>query len=302
MRKPPLRSPAIENHPHFFKIIHSGFIHEGRLRIPTKFMSNFPNKLSDVGKLIVPGGKIWNIRLKRDSTGMWFEQGLQEFIKYYSMSAGHLLLFRYDGNSKFQVTIFDMTATEIGYPCSNAAVDGSGLREKKGGPKTYNNRNPILKCKEEQVEYEENAAKPFAGKATSQFEKRRTGKLKITEPSDGDTVKTREDDDIIETSEDTETLETSEDDAAAETSEYDDVVEMSEDDTLKYWMLIPSTKMFVEKLASMNVRRMVWRNYVTKEIRWMKESSVVHNPCAAGSPSEPCQTKQQKLPHQGFIN
>ncbi|KAK9165317.1 hypothetical protein Scep_000508 [Stephania cephalantha] len=233
MRRPPLRSPATENHPHFFKIIHSGVIHEGRLRIPTKFMSNFPNKLSDVGKLIVPGGKIWNIRLKRDGTGMWFEQGLQEFIKYYSMSAGHLLLFRYDGNSKFQVTIFDMTATEIGYPCSNAAVDGSGLRERKGGPKTYNNRNPILKCKEELVEYEENAAKPFAGKATSQFEKRRTGKLKIIKPSDGDTVKTNEDDDIIETSEDTEKLETSEDDAAAETSEYDDVVETSEDDAIE---------------------------------------------------------------------
>ncbi|KAK9129660.1 hypothetical protein Sjap_010147 [Stephania japonica] len=63
---------------------------------------------------------------------------------------------------------------EIGYPCSNATVDvGSDFHKKKDGPKTCNSRNPILKCKEEQVE-------------------------------DDGTV------DASETSEDTETLETSE--------------------------------------------------------------------------------------------
>ncbi|KAK9129666.1 hypothetical protein Sjap_010153 [Stephania japonica] len=234
MRRPPLRSPATENRPHFFKIIHSGVIHGGRLRIPTKFMSNFRNGLSDFTKLSVAGGKIWKIRLKKDSSGMWFEDGLQEFIKYYSINAGHLLLFRYDGNSKFRVVIFDMTATEIGYPCSNAAVDvGSELHKKKDGPKTYDNHYPILKCKEEEVGYDGNGAKPFAGKVTSQFEKRRTGKLKFIELSDGDTVKTNADDDVIESSEETETLGTSEDDVVAENSKDDDLVETSEEDAIE---------------------------------------------------------------------
>ncbi|XP_026396439.1 B3 domain-containing protein Os03g0619800-like [Papaver somniferum] len=37
-------------------------------------------------------------------------------MEFYSISAGHLLVFRYDGNSTFHVLIFTMSATEIEYP------------------------------------------------------------------------------------------------------------------------------------------------------------------------------------------
>ncbi|KAI3917209.1 hypothetical protein MKX01_026397 [Papaver californicum] len=37
-------------------------------------------------------------------------------MDYYSINVGYLLFFRYDGNSLFRVTIFDMSATEIEYP------------------------------------------------------------------------------------------------------------------------------------------------------------------------------------------
>ncbi|KAK9164337.1 hypothetical protein Syun_005239 [Stephania yunnanensis] len=203
MRHPPSTSPSATAHaPHFFKIIHSDMIDEGRLRIPTKFTSNFPNGLSDVAKLSVPGGKIWDIKLKKYGDGMWFEKGLREFIKYYFINAGHLLLFRYDGNSKFHVIIFDTSATEIGYSFSNAAVDvGSELHKKRDG----------LKSSKGQVEHAEKATKPFAGKVRSQFEKR-TGKLEIIEVSDGDTDEACEVDGTIETSEDDYAFETSEDD------------------------------------------------------------------------------------------
>ncbi|KAK9165318.1 hypothetical protein Scep_000509 [Stephania cephalantha] len=87
MRHPPSTSPAMTHAPHFFKIIHSDMIDEGRLRIPTKFTSNFPNGLSDVAKLSVPGGKIWDIKLKKYGDGMWFEKGLREFIEYYFIDA-----------------------------------------------------------------------------------------------------------------------------------------------------------------------------------------------------------------------
>ncbi|KAK9129667.1 hypothetical protein Sjap_010154 [Stephania japonica] len=170
----------------------------------------------------MPGGKFWDIKLKKDSNGMWFEKGLREFIKYYLINVGHLLLFRYDGNSKFHVIIFDTSATEIGYPCSNATVDvGSELHKKRDGPKTYNNLNPILKCRKGQVEHAENATKPFVEKVRSQFEKRRTGKLEIIDISDCDTVEGCEDDGTIETSEDDYLFETSEDDD--DDDDYDDV-------------------------------------------------------------------------------
>ena len=48
--------------------------------------------------------------------GVWFENGWCEFASYHGLTMGHLLVFRYDGNSQFDVLIFDATATEIDYP------------------------------------------------------------------------------------------------------------------------------------------------------------------------------------------
>ncbi|KAI3851950.1 hypothetical protein MKW98_019949 [Papaver atlanticum] len=48
-----------------------------------------------------------------------FENGWPEFVEFYSISVGHVILCRYDGNSKFQVHIFGMDATEIDYPSHN---------------------------------------------------------------------------------------------------------------------------------------------------------------------------------------
>ncbi|MCL7047321.1 hypothetical protein MKW94_015585, partial [Papaver nudicaule] len=56
---------------------------------------------------------MWRVELKKTKTKIWFEKGWDEFMDYYSINVGHLLVFRYDGNSLFHVTIFDMSATEI---------------------------------------------------------------------------------------------------------------------------------------------------------------------------------------------
>ncbi|XP_052205128.1 B3 domain-containing transcription factor VRN1-like, partial [Diospyros lotus] len=47
---------------------------------------------------------------------VWLCEGWKGFAQYYSIRYGHLLLFRYDGNSHFHVLIFDMSASEIEYP------------------------------------------------------------------------------------------------------------------------------------------------------------------------------------------
>ncbi|TYG75327.1 hypothetical protein ES288_D03G021300v1 [Gossypium darwinii] len=78
----------ISNSPCFFKIILQDTIQNGKLKV----------------ELTKCGGKIW------------FENGWLEFSNLYSLELGHLLVFRYDGNSNFHVIIFDRTASEIQYP------------------------------------------------------------------------------------------------------------------------------------------------------------------------------------------
>ena len=67
--------------------------------------------------LKLPCGSQWKLGLTKSSDGkVWIDKGWPEFSKQYSIARGHLLVFRYEGNSQFSVVIFDTTTTEIDYP------------------------------------------------------------------------------------------------------------------------------------------------------------------------------------------
>ncbi|XP_010263799.1 PREDICTED: B3 domain-containing transcription factor VRN1-like isoform X2 [Nelumbo nucifera] len=104
---------------HFFKIIHSSILQQRQLVIPEKFVRKLRGNLSTVAVLTVPSGKVWRIGLKKVNGKLWFQKGWQEFVEYHSLGEGHVLVFRYEGNSHFHVLIFDTTASEIEYPCDH---------------------------------------------------------------------------------------------------------------------------------------------------------------------------------------
>ncbi|KAI3884594.1 hypothetical protein MKW92_048827 [Papaver armeniacum] len=104
--------------PQFFQIMHNAIIQDGNLIIPPEFVAKHGADLSHHATLKVPDGLTWDVKLKRDSNG--FQIGLLvPFIEYYSIRAGHLLLFKYHGDSQFQVIILDISACEIEYPAVN---------------------------------------------------------------------------------------------------------------------------------------------------------------------------------------
>ena len=47
--------------------------------------------------------------------GVWFQNGYSEFASCHGLIVGYSLVFKYEGNSHFDVLIFDATATEIDY-------------------------------------------------------------------------------------------------------------------------------------------------------------------------------------------
>lgn len=85
-------------------------------KIPKKFVKKYGEHLSDSVCLKIPSGCEWEVGVTRNGNKVWFEQGWPAFAKFYSLNYGVFLLFRYEGNSKFQVCIFDTSATEIAYP------------------------------------------------------------------------------------------------------------------------------------------------------------------------------------------
>ncbi|XP_026428234.1 B3 domain-containing transcription factor VRN1-like [Papaver somniferum] len=87
---------------HFFKILDTYSNKHKRLELPREFTDNYGTELSDLAILKVLNS-IWHIRLKKAKGLLLFENGWPEFMDFYSICVGHVLLFRYDGNSKFQV-------------------------------------------------------------------------------------------------------------------------------------------------------------------------------------------------------
>jgi len=79
------------------------------------FAKAYGYELSTAVVLTVPTQESWKVSLVKEGYKLWFRDGWQEFMEYYSIGFAYFLLFEYEGNSKFEVHIFDTTACEISY-------------------------------------------------------------------------------------------------------------------------------------------------------------------------------------------
>lgn len=66
--------------------------------------------------LETPDDKKWEIHTAKVDQDFWFENGWKEFVTYYSLEYGNMIMFHYEENSHFMVNIFDMSTVEIEYP------------------------------------------------------------------------------------------------------------------------------------------------------------------------------------------
>ncbi|XP_073038874.1 B3 domain-containing transcription factor VRN1-like isoform X2 [Primulina eburnea] len=97
----------------FFKIVSNPGAH--KLRLPPEFTRRCGHNLPDRVSLEVPNGLVWKVELTHSDGEAWLQGGWQRFEEYYSIRLGHFLLFKYVGDSHFEVNIFDTSATEIEY-------------------------------------------------------------------------------------------------------------------------------------------------------------------------------------------
>ncbi|XP_048228271.1 B3 domain-containing protein At3g18960-like [Ricinus communis] len=85
--------------------------------IPKRFIRSYENGLSNPVILKVPSSAKWQVELVEHDGIVWLQNGWQEFQKYYSLAFESFLVFEYnEGDSDFNVTIFNKSTTEIDYP------------------------------------------------------------------------------------------------------------------------------------------------------------------------------------------
>ncbi|XVE55965.1 hypothetical protein DITRI_Ditri03aG0199500 [Diplodiscus trichospermus] len=78
-----------------------------QLAIPRKFASKLRRKLPDIVVLRGPSGAAWTIELSRYGDRLFFKKGWPEFVKDHSLEERDLLIFKFNGESSFDVMIFD---------------------------------------------------------------------------------------------------------------------------------------------------------------------------------------------------
>ena len=92
--------------------------------MPEIFVQKFGDQLSPIVTVNGPNGQVWKLGLENENDTICFSDGWEKFLDHYSISLGHLLIFKYEGNSVFNVLeIFDATACKIGYHYDSLSSD-----------------------------------------------------------------------------------------------------------------------------------------------------------------------------------
>ncbi|XP_022158239.1 B3 domain-containing transcription factor VRN1-like [Momordica charantia] len=126
---PSFKSPT----PHFFKVILHRTLQQQKLEIPTKFVREYGVQalLSSKTCLKVADGREWNVGLAKSDGRVWFDDGWQKFVEFYSIGLEDFLMFRYERKpSSFRVVIFDNSTMEIEYPVKRIRLDRADGRVK----------------------------------------------------------------------------------------------------------------------------------------------------------------------------
>jgi hypothetical protein len=147
----------------------------------------FGDDLSDVATLTAPNGHLWQVGLEKGNKEIWFHDGWQEFMEYHSIHYGYFIVFRYEGNSKFHVLVFDNTATEIQYPRSKDCELIIDLDDATKSRHDKLNENEMPHSDELSAKHEENremlVGKRFSGESSPEGRERAIEAAKMLKPT-----------------------------------------------------------------------------------------------------------------------
>lgn len=83
--------------------------------LPRSFVNDWRHQLGDTARVTAYDGIIVTIRLERDNGRIYFADGWEQFFDHHNLQDAHVLVFEYNENSTFNMTIFDHYGLEVTY-------------------------------------------------------------------------------------------------------------------------------------------------------------------------------------------
>ncbi|KAH6765031.1 hypothetical protein C2S51_016280 [Perilla frutescens var. frutescens] len=111
----------------------SGRFHH-QLAIPEKFGQSLKEKLAGTVALKGPSGHVWNVGVMVDGDKLLLKHGWNVFVEDHSLKENDIVIFRYHGNSMFDVMMFDQetlcekSASYFVKKCDHSSIDDRGTK------------------------------------------------------------------------------------------------------------------------------------------------------------------------------
>ncbi|PIN16087.1 hypothetical protein CDL12_11264 [Handroanthus impetiginosus] len=77
------------------------------LAIPKKFTNSLREKMLQTVSLRGPSGHVWNVGLVKNGDVLFLKLGWNAFVEDHGLQENDILIFKYSGDSRFDVSIFD---------------------------------------------------------------------------------------------------------------------------------------------------------------------------------------------------
>ncbi|KAJ0980317.1 hypothetical protein J5N97_008572 [Dioscorea zingiberensis] len=94
----------------FFKVMNGDF--SKQMGVPEKLTSHFCKVLPQNIELKGPSGDSWSVKMVKMNGSLWFGNGWKEFVEAHCVEMGDVLVFKYYGNSFFDVLVMDGSGCE----------------------------------------------------------------------------------------------------------------------------------------------------------------------------------------------
>ncbi|KAI4389564.1 hypothetical protein MLD38_001779 [Melastoma candidum] len=93
---------------HFCQFLRGDF--HRRLAIPKKFAENIGKNLHETVLIKGPSGETWDVGLVAEDDDLFFKSGWEDFVETYRLEEDDLLMFKYNGESSFNVLMFNSSS------------------------------------------------------------------------------------------------------------------------------------------------------------------------------------------------
>ncbi|RLM75615.1 hypothetical protein C2845_PM15G04540 [Panicum miliaceum] len=92
--------------------------------IPARFVKHYVTEYlnSRTAVVLSPLGKLWQIELENNPSGMFFAGGWSQFLEFHGISKGDILLLRYEGNMVFKVKAFGLNGHQKYFKNQDAGI------------------------------------------------------------------------------------------------------------------------------------------------------------------------------------